>query len=106
MIIFEIFSKLNKLIRLTETIFNEIKFKHPEIVGQEEKMKETLINPNEIRKSQYAEYIWLFYKLFETTPVTKKYLMVGVKVLNEEGFVVTAYFTYRIKLGEEIWKGK
>jgi hypothetical protein len=106
MIIFEIESKLNKKIRLTEKLFNEIKQKHPEVISQENKIKETLINPNVIRKSQYENNAWLFYKFFKTTPVTQKHLMAAIKLLNDDGFVITVYFTDRIKIGEEIWKEK
>lgn len=106
MVVFEIVSKLNKKIRLTENQFYEIKLKHPEIVNQENKFKETLTSPDAIRKTQYENNAWLFYKFFKTTPVTQKYLMVAIKLLNDEGFVVTAYFTDRIKIGEEIWMVK
>jgi len=57
MIIFETVSKLNKRIRLTEKMFNEIKLKHPEVRGQEDRLKETLANPDLIRKSQYGNDI-------------------------------------------------
>lgn len=106
MTIFEIVSKLDKTIKLTEKIFNEIKLKHPEIRNQEDKIKETLTDPNVIRKSQYGDNIFLFYRFFKTTPVTQKYLMVAIKLLNDNGFVITAYFTDRIKIGEEIWREK
>ena len=32
--------------------------------------------------------------------------MVAIKLLNDDGFVITAYFTDRIKIGEEIWREK
>jgi len=35
----------------------------------------------------------LYYKLYPKTPVTRKYLMVAVKVENGEGFILTSFFT-------------
>jgi len=30
--------------------------------------------------------------------------MVTARILNDEGFVVTSYFTDKVKMGEEIWR--
>lgn len=49
---------------------------------------------------------FLFYKLYEETPVTEKYLFVVIKTLNREGFIVTAFFTDRVKKGGVGWKKK
>jgi len=40
------------------------------------------------------------------TPVTEKYLLVAIKTLNREGFIVTAFFTDRVKKGGFVWKKK
>ena len=48
----------------------------------------------------------MFYRLYVNTPVTKKFLLAVVKILNEEGFIVTAFFTDRVKRGGLIWKRK
>jgi len=74
------------------------------VVGEIEKMKETLVSPQIVRRSLYDEKVWLFYRFFENTPVTEKYLMVAARILNDEGFVVTSYFTDKVKIGEEIWR--
>jgi len=52
----------------------------------------------------YDAKVWLFYRFFEETPVTENYLMVAAKILNNEGLVVTSYFTDKIKMGVEIWR--
>jgi len=44
------------------------------------------------------------YRFFNRTPVTSKYLAVVVKVLNQEGFIITAYFTERVRRGKVLWK--
>lgn len=40
-----------------------------------ERMKETLVSPQTIRRSMYDEKVWLFYRFFKKTPVSAKYLM-------------------------------
>jgi hypothetical protein len=36
-------------------------------------------------------------------PVGSKHLMVAVKILEEDAFVITAFFTGEVKGGEQIW---
>ena len=67
-------------------------------------IKETLCKPDKIMKSNHAENVWLYYKHYQTTPVSEKYLCVIVKILNKEGFIITSFFTDRIKKGEKIWE--
>jgi hypothetical protein len=46
----------------------------------------------------------LYYKLYEGTPVTKKYLLVAVKVENGEGFILASFFTDKVEAGECLWE--
>jgi hypothetical protein len=32
--------------------------------------------------------------------------MVATRIFNDKGFVVTSYFTDKVKIGEEIWREK
>jgi|GEM_PF-3408617 len=41
----------------------------------------------------------------ETTPVTGKFLLVVVKVLKEDAFVLTTFFSKREKKGNVQWIG-
>jgi hypothetical protein len=77
---------------------------HAEMKDQIERIKETLKEPEEIRKSIYDESVWLFYRFYPKSPVTKKYMLVIVKVLNTKGFIITAFYTDKIKKGELLWK--
>jgi len=104
--IFEVVAKFSKKIILTEGKYDHVCKRHPEVLGETNKMKKTLASPHIVRKSLYNEKVWLFYRFFEDTPVTEKYLMVAARVFNNEGFVVTSYFTDKVKIGEEIWKEK
>jgi len=104
--VFEVVSKFAKKIALTMRGYKHVSERHPEVSGESEKMKETLVLPQVVRKSMYDDKVWLFYRLFSKTPVSRKYLMVGVRLFNDEGIVITSYFTDKIKMGEEIWKEK
>ncbi len=73
--------------------------KHPNLSGEEESVKVTLIHPDEIRRSKKDPKIMLFYR-----KLAKKHLCVIVKQEGRKGFLVTAYFTDKIKEGEQIWK--
>jgi hypothetical protein len=105
-VVFDVVSKLSKKIDLTIPGYGHISERHPEVSGEFEKMKETLVNPQIIRKSMYDDNVWLFYRLYSKTPVSRKYLMVGVRLFNSKGTVITSYFTDKIKMGEEIWREK
>ncbi len=96
MIIFEIVSKLGKTIRLTEIQWAHIDEKHKELRNQIQKMKTTLENPDIIYYSTTEEN-YHYYKYFKETPVTEKYLLLIVKHLNDEGFIITAFFVSKIK---------
>ena len=74
------------------------------MIRQEEKIEETLKSPEIVRHSLRDENVHLYYKFYAKTPVGQKYLLVGVKVFNGEGFVITSFFTDRIKKGEVVWK--
>jgi hypothetical protein len=103
-IVLEVFAKFDKKIRLTESKYDHVCKRHPEVASEIEKMKETLVSPQIVRRSLYDKKVWLFYRFFENTPVTEKYLMVAARVFNDEGLVVTSYFTDKVKIGEEIWR--
>ncbi|MBI4149294.1 DUF4258 domain-containing protein [Candidatus Woesearchaeota archaeon] len=99
-IYFEVISKLGKRIVVTTSRLDLIaKTKHPEISGKEEEVRETLYNPDEIRLSKSDATVYLYYKYYGGLS-----LSVVVKHKNGEGFVVTAYYTDRIKEGKQLYK--
>lgn len=67
--------------------------------GQFSKIKETLSNPDEIRASDQDDSVYLYYKQYPTTPVTEKYLLDVAIIDVEDPFVITAFYTDRIKSG-------
>ena len=101
-IYFEVTSKLDKRVYVTKSRWNLIiKTKHLEIEGKEKEVKETLTNPDEIRQSINDESVYLYYKNYG-----KLSLSVAAKHKNGEGFIITIYYTDRIKEGKQIYKAK
>jgi hypothetical protein len=52
-------------IRLSREVWDHILKTHPELKGKLDRVKETLINPEIIRRSVYASNVLLFYKFYE-----------------------------------------
>lgn len=55
-----------------------------------------------IKASAYDETVIIYYK--ESEIKGYKFLAIVVKVLNGEGFILTAYKTNNIKEGRLLWK--
>jgi CHASE2 domain-containing sensor protein len=96
MAVFEVVSKLGKRIRLTEIQWAHMRSRHPELLDQLENMKATLVDPDFVFHSPKEEN-HQYHKNFKETPVTEKFLLLIVKHLNEEGFVITGFFVSRIR---------
>ena len=96
----------NRQIRLTDERLEHLENDHPEMLGQIEKMKQTLLNPDRVVKSMTDSSVENFYRFYDKTPVTKKYLCIAVKVLEEDLFIITAYFTDTVKRGDILWEKK
>jgi hypothetical protein len=91
-----------RAIRLTNERLGHI-LEHPEMQDQEERITETLLAPHTLIASHHDATVLLYHKLFDHTPVTRKYLVVAVKDLIEDAFVITAFFTDKEKKGMTIW---
>tara|TARA_Y100000310_G_scaffold331372_1_gene404806 strand:- start:101 stop:385 length:285 start_codon:yes stop_codon:yes gene_type:complete len=91
--IFSIKDKTGRTIRLTDERWKHIAREHSQITNHEE-LKETLENPVIIRKSKYDSKVAWYYR---SNKKKKLYLMVSVKYLNGEGFIITAFYTRKIK---------
>ena len=83
-------------IRFTQTQRLHVAFFHPEAIIDEHKIELALSEP-ELVAAGATDDTRILYRFFTKTPVTSKYLAVVVKQLNGEGFIVTAYFTEKVK---------
>ena len=62
-----------------------------------EEIKETLINPGFITDYSFDEKVRYYYKFFKHIKSRNKYLLVIIKYLNDDGFVIKSYFESRVK---------
>ena len=91
--------KLGKHVRVTRRHWDYIVNKHESIIGLEEQVKETLMNPIYIRLSKEDKEAYLYY-----APYGRYYLCVVCRHLNGDGFIVTAYLTDKIKKGVTVYE--
>ncbi|MFB6279919.1 MAG: hypothetical protein ABEK75_10470 [Salinibacter sp.] len=90
-------------LRLTEEREGHIRTAHPELTNLPDFLGPTIRAPDRIVRSRTDEAVELFYRSFETIPVTSKCLCAVVKAAVEDPFILTAYFTDSIKRGEVLW---
>lgn len=91
---FEVTSHLGKRVQLTDMQWSHITLRHKELRDQIEKMKLTLMRPDNIYYSP-SEETYHYCKRFSATPVSEKYLLLVVKHRDDEGFIITAFFAAR-----------
>lgn len=96
----------DRQIRFTPERQEHIETDHPEMSGQIDKIQNTIKSPDVVVKSRTDPYVELFYRRYDTTPVTEKYLCVVVKIVVNDLFIITAYFTDTIKRGILLWEKK
>ncbi|MFQ5976405.1 MAG: hypothetical protein ACE5J5_08855 [Candidatus Hydrothermarchaeales archaeon] len=101
MAVFEVVSKLGKRIKLTEAQWAHIKSRHPELADHLENMKATLVDSDFVYHSPKEEN-HQYHKKFKKTPVTEKFLLLIVKHLNKEGFVITGFFVSWIRRKDKV----
>ena len=68
------------------------------------RIAETLADPDKIVRSRTDTTVELFYRHYLSTAVTSKFLCTVVKVLPDDNFIITAYYTDTIKRGERLWE--
>ena len=89
-------------IRLTDERWQHA-IEHAEMAGQLSRLGWTLRSPDRVLRSRLDTSVHLYYRWFPRTPVTSKHLMVAVKDLDDDAFVITAFFTGEVRGGAEIW---
>jgi len=89
-------------IRLTDERLTHI-LEHPEMVGLEDAIEATLLQPEQIVESLSDPQAHLYYRFYMGTRVGDKFLCVVVKVRETDAFVLTAYLTDKIKKGSRVW---
>lgn len=100
-LLFEVSDILGRKIRTTKNYWKKIKeIKHTELRFGIPEVKKTLKNPDEVRTSVTDTTILLYAKEVEKYDI----IIVAVKILNGNGFLVTAYQTKKYKKkGALVW---
>lgn len=91
-----------RTVRLTDERLLHIR-EHPEMVGQERRIREVLQKPDFVYISHKDASVHVYYRHYGRSPAGSKHLMVAVKILEQDAFVITAFFTDDVKGGEKIW---
>ncbi|MBI3895089.1 MAG: hypothetical protein HY313_04080 [Acidobacteria bacterium] len=91
--------------RLTDERLVHI-LEHPEMGGLEAFIEETLARPEYVVQSLSDSQVRLYYRFYEATRVSAKFLCVAVKADASNPFVVTAYLTDKVKKGDIVWPAK
>ncbi|MFH1564851.1 MAG: DUF4258 domain-containing protein [bacterium] len=101
--IYEVKCVLSKQIRTSEEYWNYIsQVKHADLADRIQDVLEALSSADEVWKNDKAQNIFLYYK-----KINNYWICVVVKILNGDGFIVTAYITSKSKRkGKKIWTKK
>ena len=101
-IVWETVTYNGKRIRLTEAQMRHTAVFHPESMEHEQLLKETVTMPSVVAAGGSAN-VRILYRFYQRTAVNRKYLAVVIRELDDEGFILTSYFTDRIRR-KIIWK--
>jgi hypothetical protein len=96
---FAITTPLGFSVRTTESYWQKLILKHPDIADLEALVQQALQTQDEIRQSSRDDGILLFYCLRKP----QCWVVAVARRLNGEGFLITAYQTYAIKEGVLLW---
>ena len=91
-----------RAIRLTDERIAHI-LEHPEMVGMESRIEETLRSPEQVIESLSDSEARLYYRFYVGTQVGDKHLCVVVKLAQNDAFVLTAYLVNKPTSGRQIW---
>lgn len=76
---------------------------HPEMVGQEPRLAETLAEPDVVIQSESDPEVRLYHRVYHHAIVGQKHLCVVVKWRSDDRFLLTAHFTDKVKRGSVLW---
>ena len=94
---------LGRSVRLTQEREAHI-FEHPEMANQMHRVQETLQKPELVVATLADETVQVYHRYYTQTPVTSKHLLVAVKQVKNDAFVLTAFFSNRRKRGRVLWQ--
>lgn len=101
--LFKIKDVLGNMVRTTNLYWKKIlQIKHAELTTSRKEVILTLQKPEEVRMSILDSHILLFYRKWNN-----QYLVIVVKYIQTNGFIVTMYKTSKVKRkGTIVWQQK
>ena len=97
---FELLTPLGFTVRTSESYWQRLIIKHPDIENLKDLVQQALISPDQVRRSSRDPDVLLFYLARQE----KRWVVAVVRRLNGNGFLITTYQTDAIKEGEIIWR--
>jgi len=94
--LFEIRDRSGRMIYMTLERWHHIVEEHSDVVGSFDEIQAAIAYPTAMRRSD-EEGVMLYFRYYKYGVSDKNYLLVIVKYLNGEGFVITSYFTDRLQ---------
>lgn len=91
-----------KAVRLTDERLAHI-LEHPEMVGMEDRIEDTLAAPERVTESLGDPVARLYYRFYLGTRVGDKHLCVVVKMAQNDAFILTAYLVSKPTAGKQLW---
>lgn len=95
--IFEIKDISGRLIRMTKERWIHIKSDHPEMVNDLDNIRSAITSPEFTKTSEHDDNVMFYYRYYKDKKSSAKYLLTAVKHLNGDGFVITAFYTNKVK---------
>ena len=89
--IFEVTDKTGRKIHLTDERWKHIRKKHPEMEISE-LLQETIEKPDKITNTHLDSKVNYFWKHYKNRSGSDKFLLVVVKYLNGDGYVLSSYY--------------
>lgn len=96
---FEVLTPLGFTVKTSQSYWQRLIVKHPDIEDKLDLVQQALIYPEQIRRSSHDETVFLFY----LSKKEKRWVVAVAKRLNGDGYLITAYQTDAIKEGELLW---
>lgn len=94
MVLFEVIDKSGRRVRLTEKQWMHI-IEHPEMADKIDYIRDAVQNPDKLLQSPRDESVVYYFKYHKNIG---EYLLVAVKYLNGDGFIITSFYTTKLTI--------
>lgn len=92
----EINDRCGKVIYITNERWGHISRKHPSIANKIKEVEDIVKNPEIMRFSEYDKNVKFYFRTCKDMKSEAQYIIIIVKYLNGEGFIITSFYTNKI----------